>query len=280
MAFILPTQFYLDYQEEFFKLRLGRAPYHFGLGTTYSARNNPFDEWMSLYNQLNLYMEYEFFYIQPGLILNKEGFFAKEDRILALLQAGLKRPDWSLSALFQSSFKKDSFVEVFGEYKNSNWDLKASSSYAFKTGTHFSLALEGAMDLPLPLATELKIKTGGITGDLVFHPNYDLALLFWNRWMSKENQREKQYPYQIAEGQAQNGVYFSPSLLFTIPQMNLQIQPLFLVAGIFEDKKLNYELDLKARYQWAKHLFFSLTAGALYTNKLSLAVSAKTAASF
>ena len=280
LAFILPTQFYLDYQEEFFKLRLGRAPYHFGLGTTYSARNNPFDEWMSLYNQLSVYMEYQFFYIQPGLILDKEGFFAKEDRILALLEAGIQREDWSLSALFQSSFKKDSFVELFGEYKKDSWDLKASSSYAFKTGTHFSLAFEGAMDLPLSLPAQLELKMGGITGNLAFHPNYDLALLFWNRWIVEGAQDEKKYPYQIAKGQAQNGVYFSPRAIFSVPQTNLQIQPLVLLARSFEDKKFSYELDLSARYKWADNLFFSLTAGALYTNKLSLALLAQTAASF
>ena len=280
LAFVLPTQFYLDYQEEFFKVRLGRAPYHFGLGTTYSARSNPFDEWMSLYNQLALYMEYEFFYIQPGLILDREGFFSEENRILAILQAGIQRADWSLSALVQSSFKKDSFVELFAEYRKSSWDLKASSSYAFKPGTHFSLAFEGAIDLPIPIPTQLELKAGGITGDLAFHPNYDLALLFWNRWMSEGDSTEKGYPYQIAKGQAQNGVYFSPRMIFSIPQTDLQIQPLFLLARDFEDKKFSYEMDLIARYKWADNLFFSLTAGALYTKKLSLALSAQTAASF
>ena len=280
LAFIFPSQFYLDYQEEFFKVRLGRAPYHFGLGTHFSASNNPFEQWMSLYDQLALHIEYESLYIQPAVLHNRD--FSTEDSeetLLGIIQAGIQKENWKLSALYQISFQEDSLIELFGEYKKANWDLKASSSYALKKGNHLSLAFEGKMKLPVPIPVQLELKTGGVSGDLAFHPNYDLALLFWNRWMT-ENKVETQYPYQIAEKQVQKGIYFSPRAVFSFLNDSLQIQPLFLLARSLEDKKLSYELDLKARYQLDDNLFFSLTAGALYTQKISLALLAKTAASF
>ena len=279
LPFIFPSQFYLDYQEEFFKVRLGRAPYHFGLGTTYSATGSPFKHWMSLYNQLAFHLEYTSFYVQPALLHNIGSDSLLKGELLAVLQAGFSQKDWTISALYQHSFKEDSFVELFGEYKRLDWDLRASSSYAFKKGTHFSLAFEGKMKLPAQIPVQLELKAGGISGDLAFHPNYDLALLFWNRWMMEE--ALGQYPYQIDGGQAQKGVYLSPRVLFSFFNGALQVQPLFLLArALDKDEKFSYELDLKAQYKLEDNLFFSLTAGALYTQELSLALLAQTAASF
>ena len=281
LAFILPSQFYLDYQEEFFKVRIGRAPYHFGLGTTYSATKNPFEHWISLYNQMSLHLEYSSFYLQPTLLHDLSLDSVDKGQFLLALQAGLERPSWKVSALFRHSFQKDSFIELFGEYRKSNWDLKASSSYIFKTGDPFSLALEGKMKMYFQIPIQLELKAGALSGDIAFHPNYDLALLFWNRWMGDGGTLDRPYPYQIAEGQAQNGIYFSPRVLFSFLDEALQVQPLFLLAGSLEDKKLNYELDLKTKYQWDETLFFSLTAGALYSRqKFYLSLLAQTAASF
>ena len=281
LAFILPSQFYVDYQEEFFKVRLGRAPYHFGLGTTYSATNNPFEHWISLYNQMSLHVEYNSFYLQPAILHGPNLDSSVEGQFLLALQAGLLQPSWKVSALFQHSFQRDSFIELFGEYRKASWDLKASSSYAFKAGNHFSLALEGKMKLQIQVPIQLGLKAGGLRGDIAFHPNYDLALLFWNRWMSDKETSDSLYPYQIAEGQAQNGIYFSPRAVFSFLDEALQVQPLFLLAGSLEDDELYYEIDLETKYQWDENLFFSLTAGALYSHqKLYLSLLAQTAASF
>ncbi|MCZ0932277.1 MAG: hypothetical protein OXJ52_03885 [Oligoflexia bacterium] len=284
LVFFLPTQFYVDYQQEFFKVRLGRAPYHFGLGTTYSATNNPFEHWMSLYNQLSVLMEYQSIYIQPALLHGGEpsaDLKLLEGELSALLQAGIQQENWKLSALYRHAFERDSLIELFGEYKKWNWDIRASSSYVFKPGVHFSLALEGKMKLPSQIPIQLELKTGGVSGDLAFHPNYDMALLFWNRWMSGKELSAGNYPYQIASGQVQKGIYFSPRAVFSFLDETLRIQPLLLLAGSLEDKKLNYEMDLKAEYQLDENLFFSLTAGALYSyEKLYLSLLAQTAASF
>ena len=278
LIFFLPSQFYLDYQEEFFKIRLGRAPYHFGLGTRYSAENNPFQHWISLYNQLSLHIVYNSFYLQPALLQDFSLDSSLEGQFLLTLQAGLSQKNWRAVALFQHRLKEDSLLDLFGEYKQDNWNLKAGSSYLFKPGSHFALALEGGMKWQTEIPIQLLLKAGGISGDIAFHPNYDLALLFWNRWMTESADK---YPYQIAQGQAQKGLYFSPRLLFSFLDSALQIQPLFLLAGDLEDKKLSYELDLKTRYQWNENLFLSLSAGALYSRqKLYISLLAQTAASF
>ncbi|MCY4320845.1 MAG: hypothetical protein OXC37_00350 [Bdellovibrionaceae bacterium] len=278
LAFIIPSQFYADYEEEFFKIRLGRAPYHFGLGTTYSASNNPFEHWMSLYNQLSVHLEYNSFYLQPSLLHDVRPSLKGE--VFLALQTGLSQKNWKISALYQHHFKKDDFLEFFGHYKDSNWDLKTSASYLFKTGLHFSLALEGKMSLATPIPIILELKTGGLSGDIVFHPNYDLALIFWNRFIDEKQSLDK-YPYKIATAQVKEGLYFSPRLIFSFLDGNWQVEPLFLLAGSLQDKKLSYEWDLNTRYQWDENLFFSLTAGALYSSKkLYLSLMAQTAASF
>ena len=279
LVFLFPSQFYVDYQEEFFKVRLGRAPYHFGMGVTHSAEENPFGQWISLYNQLSLHVEYSSFYFQPALLHSASLDSSLEGQFLFAFQAGLQQKNWQISALFQHAFKKDSFLELFGEYEQVGWDLKASSSYSFKSGEHFSLALEGKMKWHIQVPVQLALKAGGVSGDIVFHPNYNLALLFWNRWM--EETESSQYPYQIADGQVQKALYLSPRAVFFFLDGALQVQPLLLLSAGLEDKELNYELDLETRYQWDENLFFSLTGGALYSRqKFHLSLLAQTAASF
>ena len=99
--------------------------------------------------------------------------------------------------------------------------------------------------------------------------------------MNSKASRSHSYPYQIAEGQIQKAIYFSPRAVFSFFEEVFQIEPLLLLAANLEDKKLIYEFDLQAKYQWDKNLFFSLTGGALYKEKeIYLSLLAKTAASF
>jgi len=304
--FLRPSQIYMDYQNEFLKLRLGRAPYHFGLGATYSASHDPFQDWMSVYNQAALYMEYFRFYFQPALLHHEFN-----DKAAPVLQAGVLNEEWSLEALYQYDFKDSSFVEVFGRYEKLNWGLKSSVSYGFTENTNMLVALEAFIQVPFKAPFQIELKAGGAVGDSVFHPNYDLALLFWNRLMdgaapasqtgrknadrSIRNDPQKSQPsetvntpvapeaahfLQIASGRIQKGMYFSPRLLFSFLEDRLKIRPLLLLAGNLENKQLNYEFDLEGMYQWGESLFFSLKGGALYAKKLHLALLAQAAVSF
>ena len=299
------SQLYIDYQSEFFKIRFGQAPYHFGLGTTYSAEENPFQHWISVYKQLAVHIEYSSLYLQPAFLYtmsfseqntvtaSKQEKVAeqgpsssqpvRESRaLLGVLQAGLLREDFKVSLLGQYNFREEQyFAEAYGEYRKTNWELRASSSYAFTDQTSFALALEGTMDFPTKIPLRLEVKAGAITGDLAFHPNYDLALLFWNRMIKDSGDRlQKSYPYQINEGQVQKGLYFSPRLIFSFFNDQLKVKPLFLLAKSLEDEKINYELDLEGHYKFNDYMFFSLIGGALYKQKINFALLGQAAVSF
>lgn len=265
------SQMYVDYQSEFFKLRLGRAPYHFGLGTSHSASLDPSQHWITIYNQALLYVEYSDFYFQPAI------FYQGEVSFLGSAQAGISKPYWKAELLYQNDFEKYSFIELFGKYKKTDWELKASASYVFDKETNASLALEALFPFFVKIPFQLEIKSGGIVGEnLAFHPNYDLALIFWNRYMSSGEGES----LQVAHHQLHSGLYFSPRLLFSFWKNQLKVRPLFLIAGELDEKKLNYEFDLEGFYHPGENVFFSLKGGAFYSEELHFALLAQAAVSF
>lgn len=270
--FLNPSQFYIDYGTEFFTVRLGRAPYHFGLGAVYSASESPFQHWMSLYNQLSFYLEYSYFYFQPVFLNEKD-----TNRLLA--QAGLLYKDWKLEAFYQHDFEEDALIQFYGQYEQPSWEVKSSLSYILKEQNNGAVTIEASTELPKSLPFKLEVKAGGAFGDFLFHPNYDLALLFWNHLITEKTDSNSEL--KIAEGQIQKGLYFSPRLLFSFFDESLQVRPIALVARSLEEKTLHYELDLEALYRLDKNLFFSAIGGALYSNKKShFAFMAKAAVSF
>ena len=297
--FLRFSQIYIDYQAEFFTIRLGRAPYHFGMGTTYSASQNPFQHWISIYNQAVLYFEYSAFYFQPAVLHQEASSLSGADQakegtgiqlaypeggpVLGLAQAGLLNEFWKLEALYQYDFfKNHSFMEVFGRYEQTPWEVKGSVSSAFGKDTNMSLALEALVPIPTKIPLQLEIKSGGAFGSVSFHPNYNVALLFWNRYMKSHTNpgNSSTTSFQIATGQIQSGIYFSPRLLFSFLEDHLKVRPLLLLARDLNEKKFNYEFDLEGIYQLNENLFFSLKGGALYTKELSLALLAQAAVSF
>lgn len=271
--FLRFSQIYIDYQSEFFKVRLGRAPYHFGMGLSYSASQNPFQHWISTYNQAALYLKYSQFYLQPVLLY-------KGDSFLAIAQAGLLNENWKLEAFYRYDFEDNSFTEFFAQYDHSRWQLKASASYEFGEGDNVLWALEALTTIPAKVPFQLEIKTGGALGDLSFHPNYDVALLYWNRFISPTTASETN-TFNIAEGRVQKGIYFSPRVLFSFMNDQFKFRPAVLVARDLESEKFNYELDLEGMYQLDESFFFSLKGGALYLEKeFHLALLAQAAVSF
>lgn len=275
------SQIYLDYETEFLKLRLGRAPYHFGMGTSYSATQDPFQHWISIYNQASLYFEYSSFYVQPSVLHQDEG------SILGVAQAGLLKEKWKVEALYQHDLKNNSLVELFGEYKQTNWGAKSSLAYAFAENTNMTMALEAFMQIPANIPIQFEVKTGGAFGASSFHPNYNVALLLWNRFITAQNPssqttEEASSPsfFQIAQGQIQSGLYFSPRLLFSFLNDNLRIRPIALLARDSKEKIFNYEFDLEGSYKLDDSLFFSLKGGALYTKSFHFALLAQAAVSF
>ena len=270
--FLNPSQFYIDYEAELLTVRLGRAPYHFGLGTLYYASENPFLYWMSVYNQLSLYMEYARFYFQPSFLNDKE-----TNRFLA--QAGWLHEDWRLEAFYQYDFKKDSLLQFYAQYEQPQWEIKSSFSYVLKEETNGAIAIEASTALPKFFPFKLELKAGGAFGDFLFHPNYNVALLFWNRLFPEA--KEANAELKIAEGQVQKGLYFSPRILFSFFNESLKVRPIIFLAHSLEKKDFHQELDLEALYRLGENLFFSVIGAALYSEKKShFAFMAQAAVSF
>ena len=279
--FLNVPQIYLDYETEFLKFRLGRAPYHFGMGTSYSATQDPFQHWLSTYNQATLYFEYSPFYIQPSVLHQDKG------SILGMAQAGLLKENWKVKALYQHNFKSNSIIELFGEYEQTSWGVKSSVAYAFTENTNMTAALEAFVQIPANIPIQFEVKAGGASGTSSFHPNYNVALLFWNRLIipqdsSSQTTEELSSPsfFQIAQGQIQNGLYFSPRFLFSLLNDDLRIRPIGLLVRDLKEKDFKYEFDLEGSYKLDDSFFLSLKGGALYTKSFHLALLAQAAVSF
>lgn len=280
VPFILPSQFYLTYGEEFFKFQAGRAPRHFGLGITYHALDNPFNFWVSVLDQLSIYAEYNQFYLQSSLFYYSHKEETKRDWS-ALLELGFTEENWQVSAFYEYKRSADSFVELYGTYKQNSLDLKASYLHVFSSETSFLLALESAYRLFYKIPIDLEFKAGGAFGSASFHTQYNVALILWNRFVDMETEEtsNQDSSYQIAKGQIQEAFYLSPRVGLYFLNESLKIQPLVLVAGHL-DKKLSYELDLEGSYKWDENIFLNLTAGALYQKEWELALMAQAAVSF
>ena len=273
--FLKLSQFYVDYQSEFFKVRLGRAPYHFGMGTSYLATQNPFQHWISIYNQVALYLEYSSFYLQPALL-------QREKNWSFIGQAGLLKEDWRLEVLYRYKLKSSSFVELFGRYEKTNWEVKGTGSYYFNQGVN--MALSGLMKFSLNIPLQLELKTGALLGDSAFHPGYNVALLSWNRLMLNQTPKPQSSgpaPFQIAEGYAQKGMYFSPRVIFSFWREQFQLKPVLFLGRDLDKKNFLYEFDLEGDFHWSERLFCSLKGGILWKNKaFNWALLAQTAVSF
>ena len=277
LPFVLPVQFYLDYQSEFFKVRAGRAPYHFGLGANYSASKDPFALWISAPDQISVYMEYSFFYLQPSVFHH---FSGNKSEFSGLLQAGLSQKDWEIQALYEYPFGLNpAWIELYGEYKKPLWNVRASGTYVLENPTRFSILLESLYRLNKP-RIDFKLKAGCLEGNVRLHPNYNVGLLLGNRHIVDEGVEEEAEArdYQIAKGQLENILYVAPHISFYLWEKKLKLEPLFLLA--YHKEKFHYEGDFLGRYRFNDSLFFDLKAGALYQEDWIFALLAQAAVSF
>ena len=275
--FILPTQFYLDYKSEFFKVRVGRAPYHFGLGASYSATENPFDLWMSVPDQISVYMHYESFYIQPSFFYHG---LSSEKSASALLQGGMDQENWKVALLYEYSFEKSTgaFAELYGEYEEKNWNLKSSLSYLFRFKNSFALAFEGLYNWPAQIPLVFGLKGGALNKEAQFHPQYHPSLFLQNRWM-REGLSIKE-GYQMATAQIQNSLYLAPSLSLSFFEESLKLSPLLLFSYSFAENQSSYELNISGNYSPQESLFFNIETGILYQKEWSFGLLAQAAVSF
>ena len=278
--FIQPSQFYLDYKAEFFKVRIGRAPYHFGLGTSYLATNSPFDLWMSVLDQVSVFMIYENFYLQPSLFYKT----ATDKNIAsALLQGGIEQDNWKAVLLYEYKMDKDSrsFAEAYGEYEEKNWSIKSSLSYLFRSENSFALALEALYNVSkFKTPISLELKAGALNKEAQLHPQYNLSLFLQNRWVMRKGLSIEDKSHQMNFAQIQNSVYFSPSFSVSFFEESLKLQPRVLLLHSFKKKQSRYDLDASGTYKIKENLFFNIQAGVTYQKKWNLGLLAQAAVSF
>ena len=115
------SQAYLDFQSETFKIRVGRAPYHFGMGATYLATNSPFLHWISSHYQLSFYADIYGIGFQPAV-------FVDNNYGVLLSEFSFKQETWQVEALLQYDFSsfindtvkdedKKNLAELYGKYE-------------------------------------------------------------------------------------------------------------------------------------------------------------------
>ena len=254
------TQFYVNYESEFFRFRFGRAPYHFGLGITYNDGQDPSHYWFSVFNQLALYLEYSHFYFQPVLIQD-------QDKLVALVQAGIQSSQWKLEGFYRYDRTTTRYVELYGEYLWKNWDAKASVSYDFSNELSLGVAFEGGIKIATAIPSRLKVKAG-VAQNFSFHPNYEVAFLLWNHLIERANEQATQ-KVLLQDISVSNLVYFNPFWEFALVKKTFDLTPSVTLGYELEERKTSYELDLKGRYLFSKNFSVSVTGGLLYKDKKS-----------
>ena len=72
----LPTHFYATYSNEFVQMDIGRQPFGFGLGITYSEGTDPLLPMYDVRDAVSVKVQYESFYVKPyAIIYNQDEFF-------------------------------------------------------------------------------------------------------------------------------------------------------------------------------------------------------------
>ena len=285
--FFLPTQFYLDYASDFLKIRVGRAPYHFALGTTYYASDNPLDRWMTVQDQISIYMIYENFYVQPAVFYNSS---PSDKHATALLEGGIDQEKWNLAFLYEYKFKKETtpLAEIYGKYEKNRLSLSSAVSYLFNSENSFALALEALYDWPLSIPLELGLKAGALNNKSQFHPQYHLTLFPQDYFAQNQSEGNKQNPSDNTpqkttelKSSLQNSLYVSPSVSVSFFKESLKLKPQFLFAYPLTQKaSLRSDLYLEGFYQAQENILFRLQGGLIYQKKWSFSLLAQTAVNF
>ena len=276
------SQFYITWQGEFVRLQLGKAPYHFGLGLTYSADTPVLAHWVSHVTWLSLYLKYNRFYLQPAVVVREE------DRLSPLLTGGVAGESWKLEGLYRH--EKFHQVEFFGQYEKDFWDIKLSANYGFSE-TYPSAALEAGVNLWFLFKPRLELKAGYASKNFYFHPNYNVGLFLWNYLMSSsscsagklgsvekksaeslvvENSTEKSdsnaRPW-IADGCVNDVIYFAPRLVVSFLGESLKVAPQFVAGWQVSEERFDYEFNLGLEYNLETFLTLRAQGGVFYERK-------------
>ena len=282
------SQFYITWRGEFARFQLGKAPYHFGLGLTYSADTPALAHWVSHVTWLSIYLKYSRFYLQPAVVVREE------DRLSPLLTGGITGENWKLEGLYRHEDVHQ--VELFGQYERDLWDAKLSLGYGF-SGTYLAAALEAGVNLWFLFKPRLELKAGYASNNFYFHPNYNVGLFLWNYLMSPSSCSVGQAPFKrpdrptgvggdgektvhvsdksgktisrlwVADGCINDVIYFAPRLVVSFFEENLKVAPQFVTGWQVSEERFDYELNLGLEYNLEAFLTFRVQGGVFYEEK-------------
>lgn len=256
------SQFYITWQGEFARFQLGKAPYHFGMGLTYSADNPSLANWASHITWLSLYLKYSRFYLQPAVVVREE------HRLSPLLTGGVSGESWKVEGLYRH--EKFHRMEIFGQYKKDFWDAKLSVNYGFSEA-YLAAALEAGANLWFLFKPRVELKTGYASKNFYFHPNYNVGLFLWNYLMSdspcsmgRDTGDGGSSFLWVENGCVNDVVYFAPRLIFSFLEGNLKAAPQFIAGWQVSEERFDYELNLELRYNLETFLTLRTQGGLFY----------------
>ncbi|MCY4512196.1 MAG: hypothetical protein OXB86_00745 [Bdellovibrionales bacterium] len=263
------SQFYITWQGEFARFQLGKAPYHFGMGLTYSADTPSLSNWVSHVTWLSLYLKYNRFYFHPAVVVREE------NRLAPLLAGGISGESWKVEGLYRH--EKFHRVELFGQYEKDFWDTKLSVSYGVSKA-HLAAALEAGVNLWFLLKPRVELKAGYASKNFSFHPNYNVGLFLWNYLItapscfkgtesSTEEEDNSLSPLWVEEGCINNVVYFAPRLVFSFWEETVKVAPQFVAGFQISEKRFDYEMNLEVKYSLESFLTFRVQGGLFYEKK-------------
>jgi len=190
---VVPTHFYVTYSSEFFQIDIGRQPFDFGLGMTYSDGFHPLAYVYDVRDALAVKVQYESFYLKPYAIVSDQnevaglgasfavaGGYEVEDLTLEFLY---KSKNYPLHEQVKPDFQPKMFVNsqtfnVYGKYTDG--PVTVSAEWGFMDSMENSAGFAKVNWDTAFYNIQLNLLGGYVSNDrYVVNINYDPTFVFW-----------------------------------------------------------------------------------------------------
>ena len=190
---LLPTHLYATYSNEFVQVDIGRQPFHFGLGMTYSDGFHPLAYVYDVRDAVAFKVQYESFYVKPYAMVYSQdevagfgaswavaGGYEMENLSLEVLY---KAKNYQLHNQIKPDFQPKMFVDsqtfnVYGEYKEG--PVTASAEWGFMDNMENSAGFAQVSWDTSFYNVQLNLLGGYVSNDkYIVNINYDPTFMFW-----------------------------------------------------------------------------------------------------
>ena len=184
---LVPTHFYVTYSNEFLQMDMGRQPFSFGIGLTYSDGVGPF--FFPVYDvrdAVSVKVQYEPFYVKPYFIIHNQDEFSGTGVAFAAA-AGYETDNITAEVLYKSKnyvmqktenpdFKSKPLIDeqtlnVHGKYKEG--PLTAQVEWGFMANDMKKSAALGTVSWKTDFYNTSFNVIGGYISDYDMNPNVD-----------------------------------------------------------------------------------------------------------